>query len=83
MPKIFTWKGYKFFFYANEGEPLELCHIHVRKGECTAKFWLEPDIELASSYGLSGKDLNEIRKVIIENQEIIRRAWNEFFKYRS
>ena len=31
MPKIFEWKGYKFFFYANEGEPLERCHIHVMK----------------------------------------------------
>ncbi|MGD9733921.1 MAG: DUF4160 domain-containing protein [Desulfamplus sp.] len=62
MPKIFIWKGYKFFFYANEGEPLENCHIHVRKGENIAKFWIEPEIILASSYGLLGKDLNEIRK---------------------
>ena len=83
MPKIFEWKGYKFFFYANEGEPLERCHIHVRKGEHDAKFWLEPDVTLASSYGFSGKELNELHKIIEEQQEMIRRRWNDFFRHRS
>ncbi|MCP4109321.1 MAG: DUF4160 domain-containing protein [Desulfobacteraceae bacterium] len=32
--------GYRFFFYSNEGNPLEPLHIHVRKGEAVAKFWI-------------------------------------------
>lgn len=81
MPKVFEWKGYKFFFHANEGIPLEQCHIHVRKGRSVAKFWIEPQIMLASSYGMSGKELNAVRRIITENEEIIRGKWNEFFKH--
>ncbi|AEG50797.1 hypothetical protein Sphch_3183 [Sphingobium chlorophenolicum L-1] len=40
MPKVFDWNGYRFHFYANEGDPREPVHIHVRKGRDNAKFWL-------------------------------------------
>ncbi|MCP4153073.1 MAG: DUF4160 domain-containing protein, partial [bacterium] len=43
MPVVFRYKGYRFFFYSNEGETLAPLHIHVRKGEAVAKFWLEPN----------------------------------------
>jgi hypothetical protein len=36
VPKVFEYGGYKFFFFSNEGEPMEPCHVHVRKG--SAKF---------------------------------------------
>ena len=42
MPVVFRYKGFRFFFYSNEGDPLEPLHIHVRKAECVAKLWLEP-----------------------------------------
>jgi hypothetical protein len=48
MPVVFRQSGYRFFFYSNEGDPREPIHIHVMKGVCTAKFWLEP-IGLAQS----------------------------------
>ena len=38
MPVVFRYKGYRFFFFSNEGDPLEPMHIHVRRGEATAKF---------------------------------------------
>ena len=78
MPKILEWKGYKFFFYSNEGEPREPCHVHVRKGEKTAKFWMEP-IELAWSYEMSSRELSTLEKVVVKNAAMIRRRWNEFF----
>lgn len=37
MPKLFEWSGYQFFFFSNEGKPLEPCHVHIRKGDATAK----------------------------------------------
>jgi len=40
MPVIFRHKGYRFFFFSNEGIPLEPCHIHVKKGSAVAKFWI-------------------------------------------
>lgn len=33
MPVILRIKGYSFFFYSNEGTPLEPQHIHVRNSE--------------------------------------------------
>lgn len=41
MPKVFEVYGYKFFFFSNEGSPLEPCHIHVRKNGNLAKFWIK------------------------------------------
>ena len=38
MPIVFRYKGYRFFFFSNEGDPREPMHIHVRKGEASAKF---------------------------------------------
>jgi hypothetical protein len=46
MPVVFRYKGYSFFFYSNEGEPLEPLHIHVRRGSAAAKFWLDEDISV-------------------------------------
>jgi hypothetical protein len=50
MPVIFREDGFRFFFYSNEGSPLEPIHVHVRKGEGDAKFWLSP-VSLAASDG--------------------------------
>jgi hypothetical protein len=65
---------YRFFFYSFEcNEPR---HIHVRRDQAVCKFWLEP-IVLADNKGFSAKDLNRIRKIILENRESIREAWDE------
>ncbi len=29
MPVVFRYKGIRFFFYSNEGNPLEPRHIHA------------------------------------------------------
>jgi len=79
MPKIFEWNGYKFYFFSNEGIPREPCHVHVRKGEFVAKFWLEPETSLASSWGMSSKELNDLEKKVDENREVIMEKWNEYF----
>jgi hypothetical protein len=79
MPVVFRYRGYRFFFYSNEGEPLEPLHIHVRKGEAVAKFWLEPETAVAESYGLAPGELRELMAVAEENRERIARYWNEHF----
>ena len=58
MPKIFEWKGYKFFFFSNEGDPLEPCHIHIRKNKNIAKFWVKPEVSLSSAWGISRSQLS-------------------------
>jgi len=79
MPVILRYKGYKFFFFSNEGNPRELLHVHVRKAGASAKFWVEPQVGLAESYGMSGHELNELAKVVADNHQLIERAWHEFF----
>lgn len=77
MPVVFRYKGYRFFFFSNEGDPLEPMHIHVRRGEATAKFRLSPQIILAESYGMNAAELSELMRVAEKNKELIERYWNE------
>jgi hypothetical protein len=83
MPKVFYWNGYVFFFYSNEGSPLERIHIHARKGGQVAKFFIEPELILESSWGMSSKELNELERQIEKNKELIRSKWDEYFNKRS
>ncbi len=79
MPTILRYKEYKFFFYSNEGDPAEPLHVHVRKNEKIAKFWLEPTVSLAESYRMKPHELTKIQKVIEKNTKVIKRAWHEYF----
>lgn len=65
--------------YSNEGNPPEALHIHVRLGGSSAKFWVHPEVRLASNYGFDAPTLNELASVVEQNREVIERAWNEHF----
>ena len=79
MPVVFRYKGYRFFFYSNEGDPREPLHIHVRRGGAVAKLWLKPMPEIAESYGLAAHELRELLDVAIGHAHEIERYWNEHF----
>ena len=76
MPTVLRLRGFRFFFFSNEAnEPI---HIHVESDDKYAKFWLEP-VQLAKSVGYSARELSEIRNLIVENVNTIRRRWDEYF----
>ena len=79
MPVVFRHKGYRFFFYSNDGKPREPLHIHVRRGSAVAKLWLEPMPEIAEAYGLAAHELSELLDVAVERKTEIERYWNEYF----
>ncbi|WP_206610255.1 DUF4160 domain-containing protein [Leptospira yasudae] len=79
VPKVFESNGYKFFFFSNEGNPREPLHIHVRKGERVAKFWIEPEILLDENYGFRSQELTWIQEEIEKNRRLIQGKWNDFF----
>ncbi len=79
MPTIFRYRGFRFFFYANEGAPREPMHVHVEKAELEAKFWLIPKVRLAYNDGYDTRTLRELQEVIEVNRLLIERAWNDFF----
>ncbi len=76
MPTVLRIKGYRFFFFSNEGnEPI---HIHIEKAESYAKFWLNP-IRIAIDSGYNSKEIREIKSIIEEHHELIIKKWNEYF----
>ncbi len=76
-PTVFHEKGFRFFFFSRE-EKRKHVHVHCSDGE--AKFWLEPQIELAKNYKLSRIQLRNIEKMIEIHYEQLNNAWNKHFK---
>ena len=60
-PEFKQEDGYVFKIYSNEEERK---HIHVVKAEFEAKFWLEPEVELAENYGFNNKELKKITQLV-------------------
>ncbi|MFA7317198.1 MAG: DUF4160 domain-containing protein [Sulfuricella sp.] len=54
-------------------------HIHVSHTVGEAKFWLEPQIELAMNQGLSQKQLSEASILVQGHHEEICNAWRIHF----
>lgn len=76
MPTILRTEGFRFYFYSHE--PNEPLHIHVDKGNATAKIWLH-DITIARSSGFSAPELTKIQRLIKENKNLLKESWNAFF----
>ena len=70
------WKGYRLYFFSREETRR---HIHVFCADGEAKFWLEPEIDLASNHRLTEQQLVEIRQVIEERKDEIVAAWHRHF----
>lgn len=79
MPVVFRYKGFRFFFYSNEGQPREPSHIHVEKDGNEAKFWLHPEVALADSGGFDRRTLRELEEAVTANRTLIEERWNEHF----
>ena len=75
-PTVFRARGLRFYFFSREERRL---HIHVQGVEGEAKFWLEPEIELAHNYGLSRRDVTAAKKLIREHEHEIRATWQRHF----
>jgi diadenosine tetraphosphate (Ap4A) HIT family hydrolase len=75
-PTVFKENGYRFFFFSRE-EPRMHVHIVSRDGE--AKFWLEPEIELARNYQYSRKQLKEIESLMETHYNELISAWRQHF----
>ena len=76
MPTIFNEKGFKFYFYMNEHLPI---HVHVFKGNATAKIELVPEIKLIKNRGFKTQELKNIIELIIDHYDIIINKWYETF----
>jgi Domain of unknown function (DUF4160) len=79
MPVVFRHNGARFHFFSNEGSPREPVHIHVLRGDCEAKLWVEPNVSVAESFGFTRRELAELTRIVLERRDEIIRAWHEHF----
>lgn len=75
MPTVLNISGFRFFFYSNEHLPK---HIHVEFENGVAKFSLET-LELIKSKKLSASEISRMRKLVVENQQLLIDKWDEYF----
>jgi Domain of unknown function (DUF4160) len=75
-PTIFREGPYRFFFFSRE-EPR--MHVHVFSSEGEAKFWMEPEIELAENRGIPSREITVLAKIIERRADEIAAAWRERF----
>ena len=75
-PTVFRDAGFRFYFFSKEETRP---HVHVVSAEGEAKFWMEPAIEIAESWGLSSKELRRAQDLIEEHENEIRDAWTRHF----
>ena len=76
MPTVFTYKGYRFFFFSKEND--EPIHIHVEKDDKYAKFWIKP-IELARNIRFKSHELHQISMIIRQHKKQIEEKWYDYF----
>jgi hypothetical protein len=76
MPTVFRIRSYRFFFVSlDRSEPP---HIHVRRENRVAKFWLDP-VALERAGGFTRVELNLLLRLVDEQRERLLRSWYEFF----
>lgn len=75
-PTVLRARGYRLFFFSRE----ELRpHVHVQHADGEAKIWLDPEVAVARSHGLSAGQLAAALKLVEENEAAIRVAWRAHF----
>lgn len=76
MPTVLRIGPYRFFFVSLDYH--EPPHIHVRRENKVAKFWLDP-VALQKAGGFSRTELNQIAGLVSEHQEHFLESWYAFF----
>ena len=49
--------------------------MHIYSGNGEAKYWLEPEVELATNYGFNSKELGDIEQILGERRDEIIERW--------
>jgi hypothetical protein len=76
MPTVLFIRGYRFFFYLNEHEPI---HIHVVKADCEARFVLVPEVDMTYCRGFKKSEVRDIVNLISEHYATLISAWRTTF----
>ena len=75
-PTIVRDGQFRLFFFSREETRI---HVHVAHPDGEAKFWLTPDVTLASQTGLSATHIRQAQAVVNAHLKEIQDAWNDHF----
>jgi len=76
-PTFLLINDLRFYIQSNEEARK---HIHIEdNSNRKAKFWLEPEIEIAANYGFKENKITQIKKIIIHYEAEFKRRWEEHF----
>lgn len=76
MPTVLRDGPYSFVFFSSDrGEPP---HIHVKRDQQIAKFWLSP-VTLAKNRGFAEHELATLEQLTIKHEQTLLQAWHEHF----
>ena len=76
MPTVLRSGPYRLYFYSHE--PNEPPHVHIDRDDQSCKFWVQ-NVGLARNLGFSAKELRDLEKLVIDNQQRLLEAWHEYF----
>ena len=75
-PTVVRDGQFRLFFFSRE-EPR--IHVHVAHPDGEAKFWLAPEVTLATYTGLARSQQREAQAVVQAHIQEIEDAWNRHF----
>ncbi len=75
-PTVVRDGKFRLFFFSREETRI---HVHVAHPDGEAKFWLVPEVALATSTGLSRRQLGEAQAVVETHLKEIQDAWKHHF----
>ena len=80
VPTVHREAGFVFYFYSEEGN--EPPHVHVDKGDGTAKFWLDP-VRLVWAESLKVSELRKAIRIVEREQANLLARWHEIHARES
>ena len=76
MPTVLRVGPYRVFFFAGDRD--EPPHVHVRRDNKEAKYWLSP-VRLAKRVKFTAVELRRIKRIVAEHEPQLLEAWHEEF----
>lgn len=75
MPTVFDILGLRGYFFSGDHLPV---HLHVVKGNASAKIQVEPEIKVISNSGLKPKELSTALELVEKYHDEIMEMWNAY-----
>lgn len=85
MPQVFKVGSYFVYFWSNEGDPLEPCHVHIALGSPTSnatKVWITKSgrcLLCNNNSHIQTRVLNNIMSVIEARHMDVISKWLDYF----